>query len=269
MGIFLSKLLPQFVYPVGFVFILLLLAVILYKARSFQRTVLVISLLVIYLAGSRFVALSLAKSLEWQYMPMQNTEGVDVAVVLGGATEPPLEPRQMVEVNSAGDRVIYAAKLYQEGKVKTILLSGGSIAWLDDGDGEIAYTPAQSMKELITMMGVPESALGLEEYSKNTLENAVFSSEILRNTGVKKVILITSAMHMPRAVKLFEANGIEVVPAPTDYTVTKAGWKELWNGGVYEWVLNLIPSSGNISLTTTVLKEYIGMAVYRFQGLIP
>ncbi len=268
MNIFFSKFLPLFIYPIGFIFFLLLLGLIFARNRKFQQWVMIICFVVVYLAGNRMVSMSLAKSLEWQYMPVTDTQGVTVAVVLGGATEPPLFPRSMVEVNSAGDRVIYAAKLYQEGTVKTLLLSGGTISWLDDGANEEAYTPAQGMKELVMMMGVPESAIGLENYSQNTLENAEYCARILRKTGVKKIILITSAMHMPRSVKLFEAQGLDVIPAPTDYTVTKTGWEELWSGGVYEWLLNLIPTAGNVSLTTSVLKEYTGMMVYRIQGFI-
>ncbi len=202
--------------------------------------------------------MSLARSLEWRYLPPADFSPVEVAVVLGGATEPDQYPRSGVEVNSAGDRVLYAAKLYQEGKVKNLLLSGGTISWYE-GD---TSTPAQEMKEILILTGVPETALWLEDQSQNTEENALFSARILKEKGVSQVLLITSAMHMPRSVQMFESQGVQVIPAPTDYTVTRTGWENLWHGSIQEGILNLLPTSGNIALTTNVLKEYIGMGMY-------
>jgi len=55
----------------------------------------------------------------------------------------------------------------------------------------------------------------LENDSENTAENAFYSAEILREKNIKTIILVTSAMHMPRSVALFEAQGLNVIPAPT------------------------------------------------------
>jgi len=106
----------------------------------------------------------------------------------------------------------------------------------------------------------------IEPDSLNTYENALFSAEILRDHDVDTVLLITSAMHMPRSVPLFEAQGITVIPAPADYTVTQQGWEALWSSSFESILTGLVPSSGNIALTTNVMKEYIGMAVYSLQG---
>ena len=84
--------------------------------------------------------------------------------------------------------------------------------------------------------------------------------------GIRRIILVTSASHMPRSVALFEKQGFEVIPAPTDFTVTQAGWDKLKSGGLASQVLSLLPSAENLGLTTRMLKEYFGMLVYRLNG---
>lgn len=262
MFVFLSKFLPIFVYPVGLSFVLLVAAIVFSKKNTLRNGLIIAALALIFISGNRWVSMSLARSLEWRYLPPVEVPEVQVAVVLGGGTEGMQYPRSMAEVNSAGDRLLYAARLYQQRKVETLLLSGGNIAWY----GENSSSPAEDMQELLLLTSVPESAMWLEMQSQNTSENAQYSADILREENVNTVLLITSAMHMPRAVKLFEAQGLTVIPAPTDYTVTQAGWQNLWHGSFEQFVINLFPTSGNIALTTNVLKEYIGMAVASLQS---
>ncbi len=262
MFVFLSKFLPNFVYPVGLTFVLLILALILRNKKRVRNGLIIFALLLIYLSGNRWVAMSLARSLEWRYFPPAEFPDTRVAVLLSGGTESMQYPRTMVELNSAGDRVLYAANLYKQGKIDTILLTGGYIPWA----GSERLSPAEEMKEILVLMGVPESAMWIEPDSLNTYENALFSAEMLRDHDVDTVLLITSAMHMPRSVPLFEAQGITVIPAPADYTVTQQGWDSLWSSSFESILTGLVPSSGNIALTTNVMKEYIGMAVYSLQG---
>ncbi len=243
-------------------FILLVAAIIFNKKKKLRNGLILAALALLFISGNRWVSMSLARSLEWRYLPPAEIPAVQVAVVLGGGTESMQYPRSMAEVNSAGDRVLYAARLYQQGKVDTLLLSGGNIAWY----GENSSSPAEDMQELLLLTRVPETAMWLEMQSQNTSENALYSAKILRAQNIDTVLLITSAMHMPRAVQLFEAQGLTVIPAPTDYTVTQAGWQNLWHSSFEQFVINLMPTSGNISLTTNVLKEYIGMAVARLQN---
>ncbi|MHC1784966.1 MAG: YdcF family protein [Anaerolineaceae bacterium] len=139
-----------------------------------------------------------------------------------------------------------------------MLLSGGRIDWL----GEQSSSPAEDMQEILLRFGIPEEKIWLQTESRNTEEDARFCLEILKENNVKRVLLVTSAMHMPRSVELFRGNGIEIVPAPTDYTVTEQGWYELFHPDLNSFLVNLMPNAGSLSLTTNVMKEYIGMAVY-------
>jgi len=261
MFIFLSKLLPNFVYPLGLVCIFIILALILYRKPAWQRLVLVLALVVLWLGSTRWIALGMVRSLEWRYLPMTLMPSADAIVLLGGGTESAEYPRQTVELNSSGDRVLYAAWLYKQGKAPHILLSGGLIDWLDTGN-----TPAEDMAVILDMMGVPKEALWLESTSRNTYENAVNSRKFLNEKGINRIILVTSALHMPRSVDLFKHQGFDVIPAPTDYSVTQAAWQRLTDPNLATQLLNLMPNIDNLSSVTRALKEYLGMLVYRLRG---
>jgi uncharacterized SAM-binding protein YcdF (DUF218 family) len=262
MFVILSKILPLFVYPVGFTCLLLVLALFLNRHKRIRTGLMVAGLLVLYLASNRWVSYRLAQSLEWRYLPAETLPEVKAIVVLGGSTESQQYPRPSVEVNAAGDRVLYAAQLYREGVAPLVLLSGGSIEWQDGGSS----TPAEDMAAILKGIGIPESALWLQNRSQNTHEDAVYSAELLKEAGITEIILVTSAAHMPRSVALFEHEGIEVIPAPVDFTVTQAGWDTLVSGGWQAKLISFLPNSSSLGLTTNVMKEYLGILMYHLQG---
>jgi len=72
---------------------------------------------------------------------------------------------------------------------------------------------------------------------------------------------------MPRAVHIFEAQGFEVIPAPTDYSITEASWQQLWSPNLAAQLINFFPTASNLSGTTGALKEYLGMLFYTLQGV--
>jgi uncharacterized SAM-binding protein YcdF (DUF218 family) len=257
MTFFLSKLLPLFVYPAGFACILLIIALIWWKKRRFARWMVFLSLLIIFVAGNRWISMALVRSLERQHPVADQDIKADVIVVLGGGTDPWLAPRQMVEVNGAGDRVIYALKLYKEDAADKILLSGGTIEWQNSDP----TSPAEDMADLLMLMGVPQEALVEQGISLNTAEDARFSAKIIQQNGWKRVILVTSAMHMPRSVRLFTAEGIEVIPAPVDFTMSDQEINDLYSWRLENVLINILPTSSNLKSTTSAMKEYIGMLV--------
>jgi len=120
------------------------------------------------------------------------------------------------------------------------------------------------MSSLLQLMNVPADAMWLEDRSRNTYENALFSRQILDPRGIDRIILVTSAMHMPRAVGLFEHLGFEVIPAPVDFNATFSPADERLSLGAV--LLDLIPSVDNLELTSRVMKEYFGLIVYRMRG---
>jgi uncharacterized SAM-binding protein YcdF (DUF218 family) len=261
MFVFLSKLLPPLVYPLGLACILIFLALLLWKRVAWQRALLIAALLLLVIGGNRWVAGSLAYSLERQFLPPQEVPQAEAIVLLGGGTESQDPPRTMPEMNSSGDRVLYAAWLYRQGAAPNILVSGGLLDWTT-----MPTLPADDMAALLEFMGTPPEAIWRQSRSRNTYEDAVYCAEILREKGIQRILLVTSAFHMPRSVRLFEAQGLEVVPAPADYSVTDSEWRSLTETDIRQVILGLIPSAANLATTAKMLKEYLGMFVYDLRG---
>ena len=262
MIIALSKILPLLIYPIGAVFLLVFTGLFLCRYCKIQRIILITALLILLLGGNRWVAVELVRSLEWKYVSQKEVPSAEVIVVLGGGTESIEYPRKFVEINSAGDRVIYAAYLFKSGKAEHLLLSGGRINW---GEDEQSKSPAEDMESLLHLLGVPPNAIWLETKSRNTYENALNCKKILEERGIKDVILVTSAIHMPRAVYIFNKMEVKVIPAPTDYTVTDATLRRLYEPSLVVQFMNIFPTVGNISMTTNAMKEYVGLAFYQMK----
>lgn len=262
MFVFLSKFLPLLIYPLGFSTILLIAALLLRRYTRLRSALTILAVLVLLISSNRWVSYALARSLEWRYLPLETIPQVDAIVVLGGGTESAQYPRPMVEMNSAGDRILYAARLYQQGKAPAILVSGGNITWL----GGRTMTPSEEMADILRFTGVPDEDIWLQNRSQNTREDALYSTEMLQERGAQRILLVTSAMHMPRSMALFEHLGVDVIPAPVDYTVTQAGWDDLNTLRLESTLVNLLPNTSSLGLTTNALKEYLGLLVYRLQG---
>ena len=259
--LFLSKLLPLFIYPLGMSCISLLIALFLaYKRSRWTFVPVSLALLILFVASNVRFSDRLVKSLEWQYYPQENMPNGEAIVVLGGATRNIEPPRIMPDLSERGDRILYAAKLYQDGAAPLIILSGGRIEWKGGGDSE-----AKDMADILVLMGIPRDAIVLEPKSLNTYQNAIYTQEILQARGINQILLVTSAMHMPRALAIFDKQGIKAIPAPTDYLVSERNFTEV-NNSLEARILSLIPDSGSLDRTTQAIKEYVGIVVYRLRG---
>jgi len=115
---------------------------------------------------------------------------------------------------------------------------------------------------------VPREDLIIQNASFNTEQDAEFSCRLIRESGFQKVVLVTSAFHMPRSVALFEAQGCPVIPAPVDFGITEDSWQNLAHPTVQEFLINLLPSYSHISTVTKVMKEYFGMWYYHLSGVL-
>lgn len=262
MFLFLSKLLPLFLYPLGLACLLLLIAlVVLWKRPRLAAAIIVLALVVLLLGSNGWVATQLVRSLEWQNIPTAaELPEAEAIVVLGGSVKPAIPPRPWIDLSEAGDRPIYAAQLYQQGKAPLIILSGGRIRWKGGGPSE-----AIDMAELVKALGVPASAILQDPTSLNTYQNAVNVKQILDARGIHRILLVTSAMHMPRSLLIFQKQGIDAIAAPTDFWVTEQDLRELQEGpqGI---LLNFLPDADRLQQITRAIKEYIGLAVYRLRG---
>ena len=140
-------------------------------------------------------------------------------------------------------RLSYAAWLHRKTGLP-LLLTGGS------KHGE-ALSEAQLMQQLLEeSYGI--KAQWLEERSHNTHENALFSAELLQEQGINQVILVSHAWHLARAVPAFERQGLEILPAPLQFTTPPTS-------GLIGW----IPRAYHLNKSSQALHEYLGRVVYR------
>ncbi|MDX2214242.1 MAG: YdcF family protein [Oculatellaceae cyanobacterium bins.114] len=261
MFLFLSKLLPLFIYPLGLACLFLLVTLITLWKRPRIAALSSIAALVVLLIGSNgWVAAQLVRSLEWQYLPTATLPNAEAIVVLGGGIKPQIAPRPWIDVAEAGDRTIYGAQLYQQGKAPLIVLSGGRIEWKGGGPPE-----SEDMAKLVEALGVPKTAIAQDPNSLNTYENAVNVKQILQQRGINRVLLVTSAMHMPRSMGIFKKQGIEAIAAPTDFGITTQELNEN-QSTVQGFLLNLLPDAEKLQQTSRAIKEYVGILVYRLKG---
>lgn len=270
MFVYLSKVLPNLVYPAGIICILLIAALFFCKTVKSKNIMLGAILLFVLIAGNKLPGAYLIRCLEQTYPVYDGSEKADAIVVLGGGTVPRSAPRQTVEVNGAGDRVIYAVKLYRDGAADLILTGGSYIRWRDGDvqtDDEVS-SPASEIAELLAMFGIPEEAILVQDRSVNTYEEAVEDALILKELGITKILLVSSATHMRRAVALFENQGLEVIPAPTDFNFSDQEWENLLRFDAATAYSFFLPTIGSMETLQSAVKEYLGYFIYRLRGWI-
>lgn len=174
----------------------------------------------------------------------------DVIVVFGGHTQ--LNRANWFEPYSrinAIERIDRAAALYAAGKAPRILLSGGA------REGKVSE--AQILARLLRQRGVPESAVLLENDSRNTFENARFTDVLMRKQKLKSALLVTSALHTPRALGSLAKRGINVTAAssPPQITLPATNAPDLWT-----------PHLRSLEASRTIIKEYLGLFGYWVRG---
>ena len=252
MSLFLSKLLPVFVYPLGLAIILGVVALI--RGRHLGRAALTLALAILWVASMPVSSNWLLSQLEAQYPPVsiETLPHADVAIVLGGAIGQPLPPRITPELSDAADRVLHAARLYRAGKTDRILVSGGNLPWMMGVKPE-----SQLVADLLIEFGVPLDGIFQDKASRNTRENALNSAAIMQARGWRTALLVTSGAHMPRAIAAFRKVGLDPVPASTDVQVVYP---------IYGTVFDFLPDAGALAATTDAMKELIGLLVYRIRG---
>ena len=261
MFLFISKLLPLFIYPLGLSCILLLLALWLSYRRSRKAYIpILLALITLFIAGNSQVGYHALASLEHQYLPLTTVPQTDAIVILGGATRNNESPRILPDLNERGDRLIYGAKLYQDGAAPKIVLSGGRIQWYGGESSE-----AESMATILELIGIPREDMILESRSINTYENAVYTKDILQRENFRQILLVTSAAHMPRSLAIFRRQNIDAIPAPADFTISDRNLIEN-SHSIQSRIIGLIPNSGSLENTTQAIREYVGIFIYRLKG---
>lgn len=247
----LGKVVALVVSPLGTALLLLACALALEWAGRTRgaRWLVAAAALWLTLWATPVMSDALRGSLEDRAGPraLADVPAAEVAVVLGGGVRGPAPPRRPdPDLGEASDRLWHAARLYHAGKVKRLLVTGGA-----PREGEGAEAPA--MERFLVDLGVPASAIWREEASINTATNAELTARMLRERGVSTIVLVTSALHMPRARVNFERTGLVVHLAPTDFEVVDRPWS----------LLRVLPDAEALQGSARAFKEIVGKVVGR------
>lgn len=253
-----DKYISPFLTPLGAALVLATLVALLMLLRR-RRTglaLLIVTIIGLYAASTPFVAGWLAGLLEHQYPPraMADTPPADVIVVLGSATGPAIPPRQDPDLNEHADRLMHAADLYKAGKAKFVLVSGGN--WRHPS---LHHSEADDMRDVLMRFGVPSSSILVEANSLDTGQNADFSEQLMQQQHLTTALLVTSGVHMPRAMASFRRAGVVVTASATD----------IIDAGSVDWlVLDWMPSPEALVHTGKAIHELAGMLYYRLRGWV-
>ena len=199
-------------------------------------------------------SLWLGGSLEARYphLPAAQVPTADAIVVLGGNTANGRANWFLpYDKETAIVRVDTAINLYQAGRAPKVVLSGGAL----EGD----VSEARGMAHVMKQHGVPEEALLLENSSRTTYENATETEEALKRQGFKQVLLVTSALHMPRAMAAFSKQGVSAIPASTPPQIFLPP-----DGSVAAW----LPHLRTLEASRSIIKEYAGLLLYWLRGWV-
>jgi len=253
----IERLLEMLVYPLSLSLLMGVagIALLVSRRRRTGMAVVAVALGWLGLWSSPPVADLLGRSLESR-TPQSRIEALpraDAILVFGGVIRAPRPGHPLADLNSASDRIWHAARLYHAGKAPKLILSGGRPGGRSDLPSEAA-----AMAAFLVDLGVPREALILEDRATTTRENAVFCAELMRARRMESALLVTSALHIPRAVAAVRAMGVEVFPVATDFEAT----------GERVHSLGWLPASDALDRSTRALHEWVGIVVYRWRGWI-
>ncbi len=251
----LRKWLARFAMPMGWLFLIALGAScwLWWQRRRREALAATVVLMLLTLAGNVWVSQWLLRRLEagWT-VPREGDAPFDAVIVLGGGTG--TTPDGRPQLTPSGDRVAMAARLHHMGLAPRIVSSGSAIAALHGSEKALG----EDTRVLLMGMGVPGSAVERLVGPKTTSEELSALAARAPQEPWKRVGLVTSAWHLPRAMRLAERSGIaragvEVVPIPADYRGT----------GTMVTIVHLLPSEEGLGNLRIFVWEILGMAMGR------
>lgn len=199
------------------------------------------------LSSSSYVGSQVISSLERPFGPIDvyAERPLDAILVLGGGVN---GGGGYAQLSESGDRPIVAARMYLRGQTRTLITSGSSIPGIKT-EVDVAASTSIIWRDL----GIPDEAIVKVPAPKNTSEEMAALKVLVAERGWTRVGVVTSAFHMRRALRLAEANGLEVVALPSDFKANT----------VYEGLLSWIPDASGFSHLQKGCWEYLGAAVGR------
>lgn len=248
--LFLAKLLPIFVLPLGWVVILLVIGLVLRRWGPVLA-----ALVLLYLCSMPYVGGRLFRLLETRYpeIALDSVEKADAIVSLGGIMGPPSTEGCggcLTNVGEANERLEAGIELWQRKKAPYLVFTGGRIPWARQAEVEGA-----ALKRLAEARGVPADRIVVTGEVGNTDDEAHAVAAVMRARGWSKIILVTSAWHMPRAARLFRKAAVDFIPFPVDYQTNVRAPLTL---------LDFLPRAEALAKTESAMRELYGIGFYAF-----
>lgn len=177
----------------------------------------------------------------------------NVGIVLGGFSGMNKKDNNTY-FNENADRFIETALLYKTGHIKKIIVAAGDASIINKTD----FREADFVQQQLIDLGIPVGDIWVDRDSRNTAENAANAKKIIDSLHIQPpYLLITSAIHMPRAKKTFIKAGINAKEYPCAYMVTPP------DGFAID---DFIPSGGAIKNWSIYLREVVGLLMYKLLG---
>ena len=243
--IYLHKILPSIFSPLMLVIGLIVLGII-FNLRKFS----LIGVIILILSSLPIISNKFIAYLEKDYQPIEiaEIENVDAIVVLSGMIRVIGDEENLkYEFTDSVDRFFAGLDLFNNNKSPILILTRGKMPW------SIGIAEGEYLKELAIKYGVSEENIILTDEVQNTDQEAKAIKEIL--TEDAKIILVTSAFHMPRAEKVFKAANINLIPYPVDFQNSKSKTT----------MMDFIPSAGSLFDTSHFVREMIGRLYYNLK----
>jgi len=248
----LKKIISIFIMPINIVLILLLLSLFYFRKRpktSFKY--LISAFLLLFISSMPVVSDKFMVSIEDNYEAFTlSSKPVDYIIVLGNWHEnnDALPVTNQLSISSL-QRLVEVIRIYKLHPEAKIITSGHH--------NVDTVSHAQKMKMALVLLGIAEQKIITENFPKDTEEEAQLISPRVLGSNV---VLVTNADHMPRAIKYFQSQGVEPIPAPTGHWVKNINSSKNWN--------YYIPSSKKLQQTTIAWYESVGQLVQWFKGLV-
>lgn len=250
----LSKILALFVMPLTWVIGCFLAAWFMKNPKRKKRFFLA-GIILLAFFSNQYISNRVMRLWEPKPIHMETLGNYDVGIVFSGVTRGSITPRDRVYFRDGADRATHTLQLYNTGKIKQIVVSGGL------GFQQVTNSvAAERLRSFFLMAGVPDSVITVEPEAANTHENAEKVSQILREKFPdQKYLLITSAFHMKRSALCLRKQGIDFDQFPAGYLTQRPS---LTFDNMF------IPKADAINRWQKLSKEIVGIVTYKLMGYI-
>lgn len=249
----LSKFLGFLLLPQGLLMILSFVIILNRKNHTKVKKISILGIFLTYIFCSTFFVKLLASFMEVPHKTLTNVEKSKFGILLtGGLVKENSSYINNIQLGGSADRMWKAVQLYKANKIDKVIVSGGDFLPKKDSENDYAKT-------FLILNGIPKDSILQEKRATNTYENALYTSQLLKNVqGTKNGVLITSAYHLKRANACFKKQGLRLQLYPSGQMIGTGKWN----------IFHLLPMAENFHKSELLIKELAGMLVYKLKGYI-